>query len=74
MPIPKALSLSEISARSGLSVYALQRAIKNGQLKAFKVDDAPNSTLKVLEEDFTAFIELRKNALATDHARSQANR
>ena len=72
MAIPKALSLHEISVRSGLSIYALQRAIKSGQLKAFKLDDAPNSSLKVLEDDFTEFLERRKNALLTSHARLQS--
>ena len=72
MPIPQVYSIHELAARSKLSVYTLQTAIKNGQLKAFKADDAPNSALKVTEEDFLAWLELRKNALATSNARNKS--
>lgn len=70
MAISKALSLRELHIRSGLSLYLLHRAIKNGELPAFPITDGPNASLRVLEEDYNTFIQRRKNALATEYAKT----
>lgn len=66
MPIFKAMSLRELSIRSGLSVYTLTKAIHKGELKAFRSNDAINGRLKVSEVDFLEYIESKKNKLRTE--------
>jgi len=73
MSLSKQLSLYEISTRTGIAYTALCKAIKSGDLRGYKLTDAPNSPFYVSEEDVEDWIERRKLATQTEKNRKAAS-
>jgi excisionase family DNA binding protein len=54
------LSPSEIAQVTGIDVSLIRKAIRNGELRAMRMSDAPNSKMRVRQADLWEWVKSKQ--------------